>query len=154
MSVLKDWEGAGNLQSRAASLVNDAGSILTQSTTQSLQPSARSLRIRVCTGPIDGPHWLTLLSQCAWVSGIVPVFGKPSEVLREPESWKVHMTYESFLAAQEVQGISTGSFRTKVTQTETGVRLENEHGQVVDMSREEYEGRRNGTWKTYPSHGY
>jgi len=28
------------------------------------------------------------------------------------------------------------------------VRIENEHGQVAYLSREEYEGRKNGTWVT------
>lgn len=29
------------------------------------------------------------------------------------------------------------------------VRIENEHGQVNYLSREEYEGRKNGTWPIY-----
>lgn len=37
------------------------------------QPSARSLRVRICLGPIDGPHWLTCLAVCGWLRGIVNV---------------------------------------------------------------------------------
>ncbi len=30
---------------------------------------ARPLRVRVCPEPLGGPHWLTLLAQCAWLRG-------------------------------------------------------------------------------------
>ncbi len=30
---------------------------------------ARPLRVRVCLDPVDGPAWLGLLAQCAWLRG-------------------------------------------------------------------------------------
>lgn len=30
---------------------------------------AKPLRIRVCPEPLGGPHWLSLLAQCAWLRG-------------------------------------------------------------------------------------
>lgn len=41
---------------------------------------ARPLRVRVCTERVDGPAWLTLLCQCAWLrGGIVGSAGLPAE---------------------------------------------------------------------------
>lgn len=32
-------------------------------------PCARPLRVRVCLDAVDGPAWLGLLCQCAWLRG-------------------------------------------------------------------------------------
>ncbi len=65
--VLRDtWRA---FQRETVSILGGDPDLLVEQPYEIRTTPARPLRVRVCPEPLGGPHWLTLLAQCAWLRG-------------------------------------------------------------------------------------